>query len=93
MIDGADALERDDIVAAKLRRRLRLAALFQIAGACHHHALNRDQYDRDQTAVGQFADADGDVNAFLQQMNVAVRQRQFDGHAAMVAQQASDDRQ
>ena len=72
LVTGADTFERDDVMACKLRGRLRNAPFFQIGRTGDDSAAYRPQFDRYQTAIGQFADADCDVDAFLHQTDIAV---------------------
>ena len=65
----------------------------QIGGAGHQDLAHGPEFDRDQAAIGEVADAHGDVDAFVHQQDIAIRQGQPHREGAVVGQHPVDDRQ
>ncbi|MNS92646.1 hypothetical protein D3C72_1267890 [compost metagenome] len=70
-------------MALQVFRRHRAPGARQVLGRGHHHAARFGQPDRYQAGVGQVAQADGAVEAFIDQVDHAVRQVQRDRHIRM----------
>ncbi len=65
---------------------------FQVIGTRHHHAPVLRQLDADQAGVGQFADADGAVDALVHQVDQAVGEVEVDRHLGVGIEELHDQR-
>ena len=68
------------------------AVLPQIGRARDHHAADAAELLRDQRRILQRADADADVDAFLQQVHLAVVQQHAAAHLVVALEEANDRR-
>jgi hypothetical protein len=79
-------------VAHQVGRRAGCAATLEIGRACHPQPPHLADRPRRQARIGERADAQGDVDALLDQVDVAVAQQQLDLDAVLGIEEAGDDR-
>ena len=65
----------------------------EIARAPAHHATDRADAGRDEAAVGQLADANGDIDMLFEQIDDAVGLHQPDVDVGIGLEEVGDDRQ
>ena len=80
-------------MVGEILRNGRRRARSEIGGACARHPADGAQPGRDQAAVGQVADAQGDVDLVVEEVGHAVGQHQLDGHFGERREEGGDDRQ
>ena len=77
-IDVGDAVVRDQV-----GRRTWRTARAQICGRGHAHLRGSAKAPRDELRVGQLAETDRQIHAFLNQIDIAVAQHQINGQAGI----------
>jgi hypothetical protein len=80
------------LVMRQVGRGAGRAAALEIGRARHPQPAHMSDQPRRQRRIGQRADAQRNVDAFLDQVDVAVAQQQLDLHAVMGIEEARDDR-
>ena len=80
------------VVPCQVGRLDRSAALRQVSRRGHQHPGVEPQVARAQRGIGQAPHADGDVDALLHQVHVAVLEDQLDLQARILAHEAHDQR-
>ena len=82
----------DHRMVAQVRRGSGRAVLRQILRACHQNAMHRTQPFGNQPRLGQLSDANGQIHAFLDQIDHPVEQKHRDRHTRMRHQKAANHR-
>src|SRR5690606_9517095 len=78
--------EAETLVPGQIPGLLRCAGLPEVVWRSTDAEREQGKLARDQRRIGQFADADGNVDAFIDDINEAVGQRQIDIHLRMLLQ-------
>ncbi|EEF93746.1 hypothetical protein CATMIT_01620, partial [Catenibacterium mitsuokai DSM 15897] len=89
---GARHLERQQAMRGQLVERARLAAPAQVVGRCDHAQRRVFELARGQPAVGQRAQAHGQVEALGDQVDVAVGDVELDPHPRIALGEAPQQR-
>ena len=76
----------------KIGGRRRFAVIGEVTGAGDEHPADRADAPGDEPGVGQLADAHGDIDAFIDEIDVSVEQQRGCGDAAMRAKERPDNR-
>src|SRR5204863_8554322 len=80
------------IVLRQVLRRLRRTALGEILRRCARHEPRLAELARDQVIRARRPDADGEVEAFLDEVDHAVGERYVEAHLGMAAEEFGDRR-
>ena len=80
-------------MAGEILRNGRHRARSEIGRACARHPADGAQPGRDQAAVGQIADTQGEVDLIVEEVGHAVGQHQLDGHLGERCEEGDDDGQ
>lgn len=86
-----EAFEEQEIVANELRRCPGLSAPGKIIGRGDERAANGTQPDREERAVGQFGDSDGNIHAFFRHPHEAIGQQQAQSKLWVIPQETGKD--
>lgn len=62
-------------MANEIRWLLRYSTSLEVGGTCTNHHLYVPKRARDQTAVGQIRDSQGEINLFLPEMHHAIHEQ------------------
>jgi hypothetical protein len=84
--------QRNDLVLGEIARLLDARILLEIARRSHHHPAHLPDPGCHHRRVGQFADAQRDVKAFVDQVHRPIEQQKARGHRRVSVQEGIEDR-
>jgi len=84
--------DRDDLVAGQCLGGIGRAGPLQIVGARDHDAANGSETAGDERRLRKLSDAQGEIDAVLQQIDEPVRQAEFDPRRAIGVEIGVDER-
>ena len=91
LVRATQRRKRDAVVGGEGPGGLGNAASFQVFGACADHRTRLTDPGRQQRAVGQMADAHGEVEMLLDQTQWPVRKQQLHVHIGVCLQESRRD--
>ena len=87
-----DVRHRNDLVLGQIARLLDARILLEITRRSHHHPAHLPDPGRDHRQVGQLADAERGIEAFVDQVHRPIEQQEARGHRRVGVQEGIEDR-